>query len=238
MSKLKSLFKGEISKKTLTRYYLPALILQFLLFLLIAYLLYPSQYTYIWTHSMISRLGWPDENVVGFIFFSIGFTLLGFFLLPTVPYAYKRLKDINKPVALVIFILMSFYSLALFFIGMIPNYPISIFMLIHGINAVLIFGGFYISCCLFTFLIIMGIITNNLNKEGYSMNAFFIYVAIFIFGFISTILLLINLPGGLSGHYPPDFSLPFYASPPFYEWLAFMSILALIYLESWILPEE
>ncbi|TFF96636.1 MAG: DUF998 domain-containing protein [Promethearchaeota archaeon] len=236
MVKSKEILKGKFEKKFLLFVYLPVIFGQFLMCLLIAYLFYPPQYQYNWLNSMISRLGWPDQNPIGFIFFSIGFSILGFFLLLLVPYTYKRLKPIHKLKASVSVLLMVLYSVALFLIGSVPNYLIDLFMRIHGINAVIIFLGFYLNSILFaTFLCDL-----KQNEEALFRNvnraAIVMFVVLLVYGFLTAILLVATLPEeGLGGHYTQDPSIPFYLSPTFYEWQSFMCILPLIYVQTLII---
>lgn len=234
MSLWNTILQGDLPKRIIVRIIFPLLTGVFLLCLFLAFLCYPPQYEYNWTNSMISRLGWPNENPVGLVFFSVGFVVYGIGALMTIPYAYRRFSAVlNRCSSLLVLLLITGF-IALSLIGLIPNYPDPIFMQIHGINAVVIFAVFYILGLLISLILIRNLLSSS--KIIDSRIAVF-YILIAFYGFISTMVLIIVMPQGLSGHYQQDPSLPFYLSPPFYEWQAFMAILASIYLMFLLLPE-
>lgn len=231
MEKIKSILKGKFSKKTLTYYYLPLVFGVFLFCLFLAWIFYPydEAYPYDWTTSMISRLGWPIENPIGLIPFSLGMLILGVFLIPVAYYTYERLSQLQEKLAIVILILMLAHAVALIGIGAIPNFPEVFFKLAHAINAGVIFTGVYIAGIL-TLMIILN------NRANFSSKLLIIYIVVLIYGTTTAILTVINIPG-TGGHYIHDPSTPLLMSPPFYEWQTFIAMLCVIYLQCIIIPE-
>ncbi len=240
MPKLKEIFQGMISKKSLTYYYVPFIIGTFLFFLFMARLLYPyiPIYPYNWTTSMISRLGWPEENPIGFIFFSLGFISLGILTLPIIQYIYKKYSKINKFDAKLIAFLFFTYSIGSILIGLIPNfYEPSIFKLIHLINAGFIFLGFF----LMSFFSAILMLKNNLSEGKtitFSKILLVIYLSFLIYCLICGLLWVILAPTNRTGRFIPNPITPFYLSSPFYEWQAFMTIFCLLTVQCFIIPEE
>ncbi|MHA1147906.1 MAG: hypothetical protein ACTSR8_06640 [Promethearchaeota archaeon] len=184
---------------------------------------------------MISRLGWPHQNPIGLIFFSIGFSIYGIGSLFLIQYLYRNLSANLNHGSKLISILLCIGYIAIALIGLIPNYFDLLFILIHGINAIIIFFNFYIVA-----LIISLILINNLNSENTHVNKklSILYILITIYGFACTILLIYFLPKGQAGHYQQDPLLPIYFSPPFYEWQAFIAIIIIIYIFYVLLPEK
>ncbi|MFX1450508.1 MAG: hypothetical protein ACFFCM_06685 [Promethearchaeota archaeon] len=240
MEKLKEVFQGMLSKKNLTHYYLPLMIGSFLFFLLIARLFYPyiPIFPYNWTTSMISRLGWPEENPIGFVFFSLGFILYGILTLPIVQYVYRKYFKINGFYAKFIAFFFYAYSIASMLIGIIPNfYEPRIFKLIHGINAIIIFLGFF----LMSFISATLMLKHNLSGGKitiFSKKLLIIYLSILIYCIICAFFLVTFAPNNRTGRFIPNPITPFYFSAPFYEWQAFMAIFCLLTIQCFIIPEE
>ncbi|MHA1336526.1 MAG: DUF998 domain-containing protein [Promethearchaeota archaeon] len=235
MIKARDFFSGKISKQIMIHYYMPIHVGTILLCLFIAYLCYPPQYHYNWTNSMISRLGWPDENPLGLIFFSIGTFIYGMLYIPTTCYIYRRMALINRCVARIIFILLFLVGIGWMGIGLIPNYPIPITMAIHGINAILIFAGMAFGGLLIMVLIWADYLKNK-EDSTYKSHSLIAYSIIYLYMLVMIIILLILMPKGLSGHYLGDTSIPPYLSPTTYEWLSFFGMLGLITSLYIILP--
>lgn len=238
---VKTIVKGDCSKKTMFRFYLPAITAVLIFTLFLSWIFYPenSSYPYDWTTSTISRLGWPEENPLGYMFFSIGMSMYGLLSLPLVPFYYKKYSKINDGQARNIAVLMIAYSTSILLIGAIPFYTEpTIFLTIHAINALIIFIGFYIM----TFLIIWMIIKESyLEKESkiqVSKPLFLLYIILALYGTTCLALAGACLPEGHSGHYYHDLSIPFYLSAPFYEWQTFICILLLAYIQVLLIPEE
>lgn len=235
MVKIKDFFFGKFSKRFLIRYYLPLMIGSLFFLLLMAYIFYPpnDDYPYHWTTSMISRLGWPHENPIGFIFFSIGFALFGVLVIPLVPYFHRRISEIDKGKANLIALLMIMYSTAFFLIGIIPNYPHPrIFNRIHGINAFFLFFGLYFTAIMFAILILKD------DNSVFSRKLTIVYFLILIYG-ISTLIIgfIFGAMVYRGGQYIHDPSIPLYASPPLWEWQTFIATICLIAIQCIILPE-
>ena len=230
-----SIMKLSLTKKKIINYILPFLTGFLFLCLFFAYLCYPPQYKYNWTNSMISRLGWPDQNPIGLIFFSIGFSVYGIGSLFFIQYLYRNLStNLNHGSKLISILLFTGY-IAIALIGLIPNYLDPLFMLIHGINAIIIFFNFYIVALIISLIIIRNMNSDNSQpKKKLSV----LYILITIYGLLCTILLIYFMPKGQAGHYQQDPLLPFFISPPFYEWQAFIAIMITIYLLFVLLPEK
>ena len=231
MEKIKDFFHGKFSKKTLVYYYLPVVFGVFLFCLFLAWVFYPydEAYPYDWTTSMISRLGWPIENPIGLIPFSIGMLSLGVFLIPVTFYTFERLYQLQEKAAKVVALFMFAHAIALIGIGAIPNFSELFFKLAHAINAVVIFFGVYIAGIL-TLIIIF------IDRSVFPSRLLYLYIIILIYGIATSILTAINLPG-TGGHYIHDPSTPLFMSPPFYEWQTFIAMLCVIYLQCIVIPE-
>lgn len=237
MEKIKIIYQGEFSKKTLTHRLLPFTTGGFSVFLIIARILFPydSSYPYSWTTSMISRLGIPNQSPIGVIFFSAAFIWLGVFLLPLVPYVYKRFSKINERGAKILAIFMLAPCISDILLGVIPNFTPTIFRLIHGLNAVIAFQGILLMSLLS--LIIM----RYHQKQGnniYSRKLMYVYLIIFIYDTTCSLLVLIFMEQSPEGYYMYVPGTPLLASSPFWEWQGFISLLCLITTLCFIVPEK
>jgi len=232
MEKIKSFTQDKLSKKTLTYYYLPVVFGVFLFCLFLAWVFYPynEAYPYDWTTSMISQLGWPIENPVGLIPFSVGMLILGVFLIPVAYYTFERLYQVQEKEAKVVALFMYAHAIALIGIGAIPNFPETFFMLAHAINAVVIFFSVYIAAILTLIIIFM-------NRSIFPSRLLYIYIIVLIYGIATAVLTVINMTG-TQGHYIHDPSTPLFLSPPFYEWQTFIAMLSVIYLQCIVIPED
>ncbi len=234
MAEFKRIFQGKLSKKNLLYYYLPFMIGFFLICLLIARILYPyiPLNPYIWTTSMISRLGWPEENPIGFIFFSIGFIVEGMMFFPISLYIHGKYSDMNEFVAKLIRFLLIAYSMATLLIGAIPNFSEPpIFSTIHGINAIVIFGGFGL-------LSLISAITMLKERINFSRNLLTIYIAFLIYYLVCITSIVVFFQTSVPGRSVLGSSTPFYSSPPFYEWQAYMITFCLLTIQCLLLPEK
>ncbi|MHA1999633.1 MAG: hypothetical protein ACTSU9_16105 [Promethearchaeota archaeon] len=90
-------FSGKLSKDTLIKKLIPAIIAIILLSIFISNLLYPAAYD--WRFVVISGLLDSGENPIGNYFLSIGMTVLGILMIPMIGYFQKRLGKICKGVA-------------------------------------------------------------------------------------------------------------------------------------------
>jgi hypothetical protein len=223
--RLLKLFRGDISQHTLMRYFVPANLGISLFFLLLSYLLEPLNlsYPYNWTTSTISRLGWPHENVVGWIFFSLAFIFLGILTLPLVSYYYRKFGTLNKRWARVLSLMLFLACIGLFLLGTIPNFNTDkIFFITHMVNAFLSFISLYAMS-----IIICVIIIRN-KTQGIASRKFVItYIIMFVYGFLAFILMvLVNPQKGIS-YYVHDPATPLLLSIPFWEWQTFLIALFL-----------
>jgi len=218
--KLIKLFRGDISQRTLTRYFVPAILGIFLFFLFLSYLLEPLNvsYPYDWTTSTISRLGWPHENVVGWIFFSLAFIFLGIFTLPLVSYYSRKFRSLNKRWARILSIMLFLTCIGLFLLGTIPNFNMDkIFFIIHMVNAFLSFIGLY------TMSIIIGVLIIRNKTQGIVSRKFVVtYAVLLVYGFLALILMVLVNPQKGIWYYVHDRATPLLLSIPFWEWQAFL----------------
>ena len=237
MEKIKTIFRGELSKRALTHQLIPLTIGGFSLFLIIARILFPYDpaYPYYWTTSMISRMGIPHQSPIGWIFFSAAFIWLGVFLLPLVPYTYKRFSKINEKWAKIIAIFMIGPFICNILIGAIPNFLPKIFRIIHALNGVVAFQGIF----LMAFLSLIFILYHQ--KQGsnvFSRKLMLINGIILIYGFICSLLVLVFMEQNPDGYFMYVPGTPLLASAPFWEWQGFVSLLCLIVTLSFIIPEK
>ena len=237
MEKIKTFFRGEISKKSLTHRLLPLTIGGFSVFLIIARILFPYDpaYPYSWTTSMISRLGIPHQNPIGWLFFSAAFIWLGVFSLPLVPYMYKRFSRISEGGAKILAIIMIGPFISDILLGAIPNFLPSVFRAIHGLNAVIAFQGVLLMAFLSLLLMLYR------NKQGiavFSRKLVLIYGIILIYGFLCSILVLVFMEKSPEGYYSYIPGTPLFASAPVWEWQGFISLLSLIVILCFIVPED
>ncbi len=237
MDKIKTFFQGEFSKKTLIYRLLPLTIGGFSVFLIIARVLFPYDpiYPYSWTTSMISRLGIPHQNPIGWFFFSAAFIWLGVFLLPLVPYIYKRFSQIHEKGAKIIVIFMVAPWISNILIGAIPNFLPIIFRFIHAFNALIAFQG--ISLLAFLSLILM-LYHQKQGANVYSKKLMLTYTIILIYGIVCSLLVIVFMEQNTDGYYMYIPNTPFYASSPFWEWQGFISLLCLIITLCFIVPED
>ena len=237
MEKLKTFFRGEFSKKNLTHQLLPLTIGGFCVFLIIARILFPYDptYPYFWTTSMISRLGIPHQNPVGWIFFSAAFIWLGVLSLPLVSYTYKRFSKINEKGAKIVAIFMIAPFISNILLGLIPNYLPKIFRQIHGLNAVIAFQGMLLMALL---TVILMLYHRKQGSNVFSRSLLLIYLIIIIYGFICSLLVLVFMEQSPEGYYMFIPGTPIYASAPFWEWQGFVSLLFLIVTLCFIVPEK
>lgn len=184
---------------------------------------------------MISRLGIPHQNPVGWIFFSIAFIWLGVFSLPLVPYTYKRYSQIHERGAKIIAIFMIGPFISDILLGLIPNFLPKIFRSIHGLNAVIAFQGVLLVA--FLSLILM-LYHHKQGSTAFSRKLMLIYAIILIYGFICSILVLVFMEQSPEGYYMYIPGTPIYASAPFWEWQGFISLLGLIITLCFIVPEK
>ena len=246
LSKIWDLLRGNFSRKELTHYLAPAVLGLFFFFLLMARLLYPyvPSYPYQWTTSTISRLGSPEGNPIGWIFFSLAMIELGLMSIPLAPYMYKKYSKIIWFAILAKLIV--FFSLAmsvgLILLGAIPSFGSpAIFRILHGVNAVLAFGGGALMSLIAFFLITIHHFFKKQKVYQFSGKLITLYIVTGIVTVISFVMLgiSISLIGvGLGDPYVHDPSTPLFLSMPFWEWLSFLFLLSNIVLPCYIFPEE
>ena len=244
MANILDFFKGNFSKKTLTHYLFPGGVSLFAFFIVLARLLFPyvPSYPYNWTTSMISRLGWPEVNTMGWIFFSIAFFLLGVLSVPLIPYIYRRLSEFSNVRAKIIVVLMAGVAVSLLLLGAIPSFNTAdkIFMTIHQINAGMLVGGGIIMIAMSLILILRVHFKKGTNQSNFSGKLITLYIIVGIYAFlcITMIGISMSLVENLGGRYIHDFSTPLLLSGPFWEWQILLTLITMIALPCYILPGE
>jgi len=244
MEKIGKFFGGNFSKRTLIHYSIPIGMGLFYLFLSISRLLFPyvESYPYNWTTSMISRLGWPEVNTIGWIFFSLAFVILGFLSIPLGAYYYRRFSPLNKIAAKFIRLFLYCMSLSLILLGLIPNFETEdrIFMIIHGINAIILLGGGFLMFLISFYLILKEYFAKEHSVFNFPKKLVMLYILIGIYEIICVTMLFISMAryGKFGGHYIHDPSIPLFLSAPLWEWQTMVLLLILIVLPCYIFPNE
>nr|MDO8109274.1 hypothetical protein [Candidatus Sigynarchaeota archaeon] len=235
-----NLFPTRMSKRVLTRYYSPLVIGIYAMLLVIARLLYPyiPSYPYGWITSTISRLGWPEENVTGWFFFSAAFLVLGLGTIPVAMHYRCGLGKVNATLAKLVSIFLLVACIGEILIGAVPNFntPDKMFLLCHSISAFASFGGTYLMA-LFMFIGIA--FRKKVAKIEWHVSSRFVavYAIILAFGLVCTVLMIATGAGAGLTHYHQDPSVPLIASMPFWEWQSFHTMLVVGYLPLFIVPE-
>jgi hypothetical protein len=231
MEKIKDYFQGKYSKRSLTRLYLPLAVSLYALFIIMARLLFPyiEDYPYSWTTSMISRLGWPHVNTIGWIFFSLAYLSLGIFYLALISYMYKRFSALHKFAAKLIALSMLMSSIGMIMVGAIPNYPPNIFGLFHMLSAMLSMFGLY-GMALFSAIIMI--------KESslFSKNLLLFFVIIMAYIFICAVIMSFGNPSTEERYYVHNPSTPLLLSRPLWEWQIMIASICLISILCFIVP--
>ena len=93
---LKKYLSGNFSKKELTRYYVPVMLILIGCNILISWLLFPAKLNYNIIDRAISNLGSRKDNPIGSVFFSIGIIAWGVLLIPWFLYIHKRFTKVCK----------------------------------------------------------------------------------------------------------------------------------------------
>jgi hypothetical protein len=237
--KLNDVLRGNASKNVMMRFVVPLFMGASLFCLLIAYLLYPyiASNPYNWTTSMISRLGWPHENQFGWIFFSFSLILLATMIVILNGYYHARLSKLHRQIANLIRLLMVLCSIAGFLLGAIPNFKTDdkIFVLIHGLNAVILMSGLYLVSC---FLLLFVSSRKSRDRMPISRKMVGFYAIVLVYGFTCVILLVIFLGGRKMDQFIYDPSIPVIFQGPVWEWQAFFTGIFLIVVPVYILSEK
>ncbi|MHA1301895.1 MAG: hypothetical protein ACTSO9_20960, partial [Candidatus Helarchaeota archaeon] len=130
------------------------------------------------------------------------------------------------------------YSIATLLIGIIPNFSNPpIFTIIHGINAIIIFLGFGLIALISAYTMLKEY-RKERDNSIFSWNLLILYVLFLCYYLICFSLIVVFFQSGVSGRHIIEPSVPFYCSPPFYEWQAYMIIFCLITIQCLIFPED
>ncbi len=224
---LSKLIRGQIPQRTLTRFYVPLIPGLFAALLLVTYLLEPPNpsYPYNWITSTISRLGWPGENVAGWIFFTLAFLCLGTLSLFLLPSYICKFACLRKRWVRLLSLFLLLACIGEIFLGAIPNFntPDKVFSAIHLVNAFLYFF------CLYGAAILIGILLAQRKSQWMASRKVAVAYAIVLgYGLFATILMIVFSPRGALGYYMFDPATPLLQSMPFWEWQSFFLALALI----------
>ena len=187
---------------------------------------------------MISRLGWPHENPVGWIFTSAGSFIRALMFLIVAGYYREKFSSIHKPIAKLIYVLLIACSIAGFLLGAIPNFntPDKIFMRIHAINAFILFPGLYLTSF---FMAVLMAFSRKLTRNRISLprKVPIIYFIVLLYG-ATCMFLLLAFAIGLEGQFIFDPLIPAILQPPVWEWQCFMAELFLLVVPAYVLPEK
>lgn len=175
------------------RYYIPLIPGLLTVLLLISYLLEPPNllFPFDWTTSPISRLGWPAENVVGWIFFSLAFLCLGFLSLFLIPTYVHKFATLQKRWSRLLSSFLLLASIGEILIGAIPNLltPDLVFIVLHFINASLYF------LCSYGVAIILGILfAQKKHRWMVSRQVAIVYAILVVYGLFATIAMIVLSP--------------------------------------------
>ena len=240
MKTIKKLIKGEISRRALLRGFLPLGLTTFFGFLLISRMLFPpnEEYPYRWTTSMISRLGWPQENPMGWVFFAIAFIWLGILLLMLAPYMFQKLSTFHEGKARVISFSIFISGTGSIGLGLIPNYPITLFRTFHKINAALLFMGIFLMTILCLTVMISDLRSHPQENQNFSTQSLRIFSAMFLYLIITSLMMAFSRPGLPGNYYFHDPNTPMLLSRPFWEWQAMLLGIGLIVMSCIMIPEK
>jgi len=216
-----SLPKG-ISKKTLQQYAGPIFILNFSFWMVLSWFFYPN---YDWTSMSISQLGQPDENLIGWIFWSIGLSSTGLLQIPVVSFIKRSLLEVNKKMVRFGTFFLYLACLGAVGLGIIPQFSGQVFWILHIINSTLAFAGLYLGMwCLSIFLL-----KTDSNKFKALIPALFCFGT--PIGFIITqgIRIFLGLP-----HITPIVILNF----PVWEWMLLYGIFGAFVSFIYLIPQK
>lgn len=240
MEQIKQFFQGKFSKRTLVRYFLPVTIATMVGCLALARLFFPyiEDYPYSWTTSMVSRLGWPHVNTIGWIFFSIAWTTLGIFYLALAPYMYKRFSVLHLRLAKIMRFFMYFTAIGGLGIGLIPNYEESIICgLFHALNAGLMSIGIFITALITTIIMVEDNWLKGRNGSSFPWKLVLIYVGIVVYIFIISYFMGSGPKGSSDRYYVYIPGTPLHLTRPFWEWQLLVASIGLITLLCLIVPD-
>jgi hypothetical membrane protein len=99
---------------------------------------------YDWTMCDISFLGVINRNPGGWLYWSIGMSLTGIFIIPIVPYLYNRLVDVDRKAAKIGCAFFYLAGIGLFFLGLFPQNGDFFFeVILHPLNGGFALGGLF-----------------------------------------------------------------------------------------------
>ncbi|MFX0103838.1 MAG: hypothetical protein ACFFCS_30025, partial [Candidatus Hodarchaeota archaeon] len=134
---LEKIFKGKFPKKLLLRKLFPISTGIYIGLMFLAGLLFPSPYSI--TMNTISDLGNPILNPTGWLFFSGSFAFLALILIPFCTFVYRRLTPMDKLLPKIGLGANIASSIGLGMLAIFSN--IDSFLFIHGLAALMAFGG-------------------------------------------------------------------------------------------------
>ncbi|HMF32321.1 MAG TPA: hypothetical protein VKK79_12950 [Candidatus Lokiarchaeia archaeon] len=227
---LTAFFQGKLSQESLTRRYIPAILGIFALLLLIARLLLPYNptYPYDWTTSTISRLGWPQENTTGWVFFNLAFLFLGIVTLPLVPFYFRKFSVVDKWWAIVIALSLLVASVGEMLLGAIPNFNTAdmIFTNLHKVDALVAFFGCYFAAISASVLLLhFGPRRTDIIISPRMLPR--IYTIVLAYGIFAVFMMLFGVPKQDLAYYVYDPATPRILALPLWEWQSFVIALFL-----------
>jgi hypothetical membrane protein len=224
---LRKIFLGDFSRRILTFYITPLLIIVFSVFMAISWILYPG---FNLTRMEISQLGSPDLNPAGWVFWSIGMGLTGVLYLPIIPYINNRIGKINGKITKMGTILLYVSAIGSIGVGVIPQFAHVSFQTIHVINAGMALGGLYLGM----FFWGLPLLKEKIMQKKLVLIAIFGWGAPIGFIITQSIRLMINVPEILE----QISTLPWYFTFQTWEWLLMICIMAAFLILIYAIPEE
>jgi hypothetical protein len=234
---LKSILLGKFSKEFLIKKWIPILTSAFFLFLIVAYLIYPENYS-ILLHS-ISFLGDYIDNPNGWWAFIIAMTVGTIMLFPLTLYYHRRLVKINKFFARLATFIGLICTFGMILVGIIADSDIEMWgttmSKIHGPLAGAVFGGLAIAIILYGFIYLIDVFKHK--QMDWKKNL--IPYCIFLFAaFGMGISQLVKESMGL-GWPKPDWPIEhLLLGFPFWEWMVLFCVWTFYSIHSIIMPEE
>jgi Protein of unknown function (DUF998) len=234
---VKEFLTGKFSKRFLTRVYMPIILLQLLIFYLLALSYYDS---YDLVHMDISFLGAPGLNPNGWIYWAMGMAVTGVLTFPIIPYLYRLLIQLKKPIAIIGSFLLTCFAIGMIGLGAIPQYHH--LMLYHGISTSLAFGGLYLAI-----LLILSFFVFKFKWIKTKMN---LSIGILILLIVLEILPILG--AGISQGFRIFQGIDlltdrnclggvicsWYMSLSFWEWMMFLGVIANLNIFLYVFPEK
>jgi succinate dehydrogenase hydrophobic anchor subunit len=235
-----SYLTGNVSKAFLLTRILPIIYLIFGITILISDLLFPTAYD--WRYMVISDLISMKDNPVGFIYLSIGMTVVGILLIPFPGYIYRRLKVLCRATSLVgtFFFVLGIIGLIIMSLAFDESKFPSRF---HENIAAVAFLGFLFAIFFYGFPMMKDQMAKYHGKHQIDKRLFILGASLLWFGFLGTAISAIYVSAvpndwGWTGLQWITKGAPVLASFALWEWTTFIFILIYFALLIKMIPEQ